>query len=124
VMPVFALANGGVHFDRGLLNGLADPVVLGVIVGLIAGKQLGIFALSRVAVIARVANLPGGASWWALYSVGWLGGIGFTVAIFIAGLAFGGSPLLPSIKAGILIASFVSAVGGWLLLRRGGDGPA
>ena len=52
-----------------------------------------------------------------MYSVGWLAGIGFTVAIFIAALAFGESPLLPSIKAGILIASVVSALGGWLLLR-------
>jgi NhaA family Na+:H+ antiporter len=117
VMPVFALANGGIHFSPGLVHGLTDPVVLGVMCGLVFGKQLGIFVLSRASVSLRLASLPRGASWPRLYAISWLGGIGFTVAIFIAGLAFDGDERLPTIKAGILIASVVSAVGGWLLLR-------
>jgi Na+:H+ antiporter, NhaA family len=117
VMPVFALANGGIRLSPSLVRGLGDPVVLGVIFGLVFGKQLGIFLLSRASVALRLASLPGGASWSGIYSVAWLGGIGFTVAIFIAGLAFDDDPLLPSIKAGILIASVASALGGWLLLR-------
>jgi Na+:H+ antiporter, NhaA family len=117
VMPVFALANGGIGLSPGLAHGLTDTVVLGIIFGLIFGKQLGIFLASRASVAVRLGRLPSGASWSAIYGVSWLGGIGFTVAIFIAGLAFRDSPLLPSIKAGILIASVVSALGGWVLLR-------
>ncbi|HLA81498.1 MAG TPA: Na+/H+ antiporter NhaA, partial [Thermoleophilia bacterium] len=118
VMPIFALANGGIELNTGLLRGLGDPVVLGVILGLIFGKQLGILLFSRLSVTFRFARLPAGVTWSKTYSVAWLGGIGFTVAIFIANLAFDGSPLLPSIKGGILIASAVSGLGGWLLLTR------
>jgi NhaA family Na+:H+ antiporter len=117
VMPVFALANGGIEMNQSLVEGLTNPIVLGVMLGLIFGKQFGIFVFSRASVGLRLARLPAGASWSGIYSVGWLGGIGFTVAIFIANLAFPNDPLLPSIVAGILIASLVSGVGGWLLLR-------
>jgi Na+:H+ antiporter, NhaA family len=117
VMPVFALANGGIRLNASLVSGLADPVVLGVMCGLLFGKQLGIFLFSRLSVSLRLASLPRETSWVRLYAIAWLGGIGFTVAIFIAGLAFQDSQLLPSIKAGILIASLASALGGWLLLR-------
>ena len=117
VMPLFALSNGGIQLNPALLRDLKDPVVLGVIFGLIFGKQIGIFVLSRTSVLLRLARLPAGASWTSMYSVAWLGGIGFTVAIFIADLAFKERELLPGVKAGILIASLVSGLGGWLLLR-------
>ncbi len=117
VVPIFALANGGILLNLALLRGLKDPVVLGVILGLVFGKQVGIFVVSRLSVGLRLASLPEGVSWLGMYSVAWLGGIGFTVAIFIADLAFSNDPLLPSIKAGILIASLVSGLGGWLLIR-------
>ncbi|MCL5735706.1 MAG: Na+/H+ antiporter NhaA [Actinobacteria bacterium] len=117
VMPIFALANGGIELNTSLLRGMGEPVVLGIILGLIAGKQLGIFLLARAAVWLHIAQKPANTSWWSLYSASWLGGIGFTVAIFIAHLAFSDSALLPSIKAGILIASLVSGLGSWLLLR-------
>jgi Na+:H+ antiporter, NhaA family len=116
VMPVFALANGGIELNVSLLRGMAEPVVLGVILGLVLGKQLGIFILARISVGLGLARLSGGLTWPTIYSAGWLGGIGFTVAIFIADLAFAGSALLPSIKGGILIASLISGLGGWLLI--------
>jgi NhaA family Na+:H+ antiporter len=119
IMPLFALANAGVTLDTGELGALlSNPVALGVILGLVAGKPLGITLVAWLAVRTGLAALPGQVTWRALHAVAWLGGIGFTMALFIAGLAFPGRPeLLGSAKVGILIASFVAGGGGWLLLR-------
>ncbi|MCO5166466.1 MAG: Na+/H+ antiporter NhaA [Planctomycetes bacterium] len=126
VLPVFALANAGVPLGRGLLDGLLDPVFLGVALGLLVGKPLGICAFSWVAVRLRLGELPGGATWRQLAGVGVLAGIGFTMSLFIAGLAFPGAPgLQDAAKVGVLAASFVAALLGVVLLGlTAGPAPA
>lgn len=118
IMPLFALANAGVTFDDGFAAAVTSPVSLGVIFGLLLGKQIGITAFSWVIVKSRLAELPKGVTWRHIYGVSWLGGIGFTMSLFISGLAFGESSLLTAAKAGILIVSLVAGVGGWLILKN------
>jgi NhaA family Na+:H+ antiporter len=118
VLPVFALANAGVSVEGGLGAALRDPVCLGIILGLFAGKQLGVLGFSWLAVRSGVASLPEGVSWRHVHGVGTLGGIGFTMSLFVAGLAFPGPAGLQDVaKVGILTASLVSGVVGILLLR-------
>ena len=117
VMPIFALANAGVVLTGDLLETLTHPVTLGVIAGLVLGKQLGVTLFAWVAVRSGLAVMPSGVTWRHIYGVSWLAGIGFTMSLFISGLAFGESPLLHSAKLGILCGSVVAGVGGWLILR-------
>jgi NhaA family Na+:H+ antiporter len=118
ILPIFALANAGVPLTGGLRDSLGSPISLGVILGLVVGKPVGITLASWLVVRAGVADLPTGAGWRALHGVSWLGGIGFTMSLFIAGLAFAGAPaLLDHAKIGILAASLVAGTIGWLLLR-------
>ena len=118
IMPLFALANAGVRVvGGGVADSLANPVTLGVIAGLVVGKPLGITLASWAAVRVGVAVLPTGASWQLLHAVSWLGGIGFTMSLFIAGLAFPDTATLDAAKIGILAASVVAGLAGWLLLR-------
>ncbi len=118
-MPAFALANTGVNI-RGL--GLADltaPVALGTAVGLVAGKAVGIFGLSWLAVRLGLAPMPGGARPIQLLGVSIVAGIGFTVALFIASLAYSGAPeLLAPAKIGILVGSLTAGLLGFALLRQ------
>jgi NhaA family Na+:H+ antiporter len=119
IMPVFALANAGVTLSGDAMRGaLSSPVTLGVMLGLMVGKPLGITGLSWLAVRLGIAALPGGVSWPMIVGAGVLGGIGFTMALFIAGLAFSDSALLEAAKLGILTASTITGVAGWLVLRR------
>ncbi|MFN2565603.1 MAG: Na+/H+ antiporter NhaA [Gemmatimonadaceae bacterium] len=118
IMPLFALANAGVHIGGGIATGITNAVTLGVIFGLVFGKPIGITLFSRLSVRSGIAALPGDASWGALHGVSWLGGIGFTMSLFIADLAFAGTPHLEEAKIGILIASTTAGVTGWLVLRR------
>jgi NhaA family Na+:H+ antiporter len=96
---------------------LSDPVVVGVVLGLVLGKQVGITLAAWVVVRAGLADLPGGVGWRHIYGAAWLGGIGFTMALFIAELAFGDAQALDAAKLGILAASLVAGVGGFLVLR-------
>ncbi len=117
IMPLFALANAGVPL-RGGGALLTSTVAIGVLVGLVFGKPLGITLASWIAVRVGVASLPAGVSWRMLHGVAWLGGIGFTMSLFIAGLAFGGEPtLLIASKLAILVASVATGIVGWTLLR-------
>ena len=120
VMPLFALANAGVTLGGGV--GLTAPVTLGVVLGLVLGKPVGITLGAWLAVRLGVAERPAGVSWRAIHGVSWLGGIGFTMALFVAGLAFpgpAGAALLAEAKLGILVASLAAGVVGWALLRGG-----
>jgi NhaA family Na+:H+ antiporter len=129
IMPMFALANAGVTLDATSLGAaVVSPIAIGTALGLLIGKPLGIFGFSRLAVRLRIAALPQGATWMACAGVAVLGGIGFTMALFIAGLAFpAGTPraeLLDAAKLGILVASAVAGIAGSLLLRRAAAKPA
>ncbi len=120
IIPLFVLANAGVPLDTGSLSlALLSPISLGIIVGLLVGKQLGIVLFSWGVVKLKWADLPSGVTWRQIHSVGWLGGIGFTMSLFIADLAFTSSQraLLDQAKIAILLALLVAGVGGFLLLR-------
>jgi NhaA family Na+:H+ antiporter len=122
IMPLFALANAGVAFSGSVGDALTDSAVLGIFLGLVIGKPLGITLFSWLAVRLRLADLPQGADWRHVVGMGALGGIGFTMALFIAALAFGEGAALESAKIGILAGSLVSGIVGWLLLRRPAPG--
>jgi NhaA family Na+:H+ antiporter len=115
IMPVFALANAGLHLGSDIGSALSDRVSLGIIAGLVIGKQAGILLFSWFAVKARLAALPGDISWKDIYAAGWLGGMGFTMSLFIADLAFGESSHLVLAKVAILAATVISAIGGMTL---------
>ena len=115
IMPLFALANAGVALGVGHIS---EPVTLGVALGLLLGKPLGIFAASRIAVLTRVASLPAAVTWRQVHGAAWLGGIGFTMSFFIAALAFPHPELLQAAKLGILAGSFTAGTAGYLLLLR------
>jgi NhaA family Na+:H+ antiporter len=122
IMPLFALANAGVTL-AGAGSAFVSPVAHGVLLGLVVGKPVGIAAASWLAVRLGVAALPAGVTWRALGGVAVLGGIGFTMSLFIAGLAFRGTPEeLTAAKLGTLAASLVAGVAGWILLRSAGRG--
>jgi len=120
IMPVFALANAGVYLEGDILATLVNPISLGIILGLVIGKQIGITLFSWFAVKLQISELPRGVTWGQFYGVSWLGGIGFTMSIFIANLAFPQAiypDFLMDSKLAILVGSIVSGLGGWLILR-------
>lgn len=120
IVPLFALANAGVRISSGTSSGHAFAVMCGVIVGLVIGKPLGITVAAWIAVRLRAAELPAGVNWRALQGVSCLGGIGFTMSLFVGALAFTDAALLDSAKIGVLIASCIAASVGWLAFRRPG----
>jgi len=117
IMPLFALANAGVVIDTDTVGSIGQPMSLGIILGLFLGKQLGITLFSWLSVRFGLAALPSGVTWRHVYGAGCLAGIGFTMSLFIAELAFGGTFRLPLAKMDILIGSFASGVLGFLFLR-------
>ena len=117
IMPLFALANAGVELGGDLFGSLSIPVTGGIVLGLVLGKPIGITLFAWVAVRLRLAVLPEHVTWHTLHGVTWLGGIGFTMSLFIASLAFSDAALLDSAKVGILGASSIAGIVGWLMLR-------
>jgi Na+:H+ antiporter, NhaA family len=119
ILPLFALCNAGVTLDPAHLGDpLAQRVAAGVALGLLVGKPIGITLLAWLAVRLRVAELPRGTSWGEIVGVGFLAGIGFTVALFIAALAFDEGPLVAGAKVGILAASAVATLLGVAVLSK------
>ena len=117
IMPIFALANAGVVIDSSSVTGGAMPAVIpGVFFGLLVGKPLGIFVFSWLAVKLRIAGKPEGAKWRQIFALGILGGIGFTMSIFIDNLAFTDPYLANAGKLAILTTSFLAACLGILAL--------
>ncbi len=125
IVPLFALANAGVPLSTDALGDAASSgVTLGVVVGLVAGKALGITGAAWLAVRARWADLPTGVTWRQVLGAGTLGGIGFTVSLFITGLAFDDPALADEARIGILVASVLAtALGAALLRTRDAPGP-
>ena len=119
IMPLFALANAGVALGTST-TAATSPVSLGIVLGLVVGKPIGIFGASWLAVRLGLASLPAQVGWRQILGVGVLGGIGFTMSIFIAGLAFAGQPLLEIAKLGIFAASLIAGGTGFLLLFKFG----
>jgi Na+:H+ antiporter, NhaA family len=122
IVPLFALANAGVRFEGDLGTVLGNRVTIGVVLGLVLGKQIGVTVGAWLAVRSGVTELPEGVRWGHIFGVGWLAGIGFTMSLFVADLAFadsGEASLLTAAKLGILVASLFAGVGGWLILSRG-----
>lgn len=117
IVPLFALANAGVSFAHAGGEGLLTPVTLGVLSGLLIGKPLGVFLFSWLAVRTGVGQLPGDVTMRQIVGAGVLAGIGFTMALFIGELAFKGSPMLEGAKMGILAASLLAGIAGYLLIR-------
>lgn len=116
VVPVFAFFNSGITLSSSTVNTLVSPGSLGIVLGLFAGKQLGIFGATWLAVRFGVAMLPEGASWRQLYGVSMVAGIGFTMSLFIAGLAFSDPEVFRSARLSVVIGSLLSAVGGVAVL--------
>jgi NhaA family Na+:H+ antiporter len=124
IIPLFAFANTSLLIEPAALQGLFSPLGLGVFLGLVVGKPLGIGALSWLTVRLGWASLPPGVAWRHLWAAGVLGGIGFTMSIFVTLLALGEhSPGTQVAKLAILIASLVAGSVGYLLLRRGSAVP-
>jgi NhaA family Na+:H+ antiporter len=117
IMPVFALANAGVQLGGGIGDALRSPVALGIVAGLVIGKQLGITLFAWLVVRSGLSELPEGIGWRHVYGAGWLAGIGFTMSLFITDLAFSDTSLVDAAKLGILVASLVAGVVGYSILR-------
>lgn len=120
IMPVFALANAGVILEGDIFAALLSPVALGVMAGLVIGKQIGITTITWLAVKFGIAQKPEEISWRQIYGVGWLAGIGFTMSLFITALAFNDPLMITQAKIGILGASLIAGIVGYVLLRLGG----
>ena len=120
IVPVFAFANAGVSLSGLSFADLLEPIPLGITAGLFVGKQLGIMLFCGVAIVMGFARLPTGASWSGFYATTVLCGVGFTMSLFIASLAFeqsGTDALIMGDRLGILLGSGISAVVGFLLLK-------
>jgi NhaA family Na+:H+ antiporter len=118
IVPLFGFANAGVSLSGASGAILVEPLVLGIALALFFGKQIGIFGSIRLAVRFRLARAPGGASWTQIYGVSLLAGIGFTMSLFIGGLAFpGAGAMMDEVKIGVLAGSVLSAVTGYVVLR-------
>lgn len=118
VVPVFGFANAGVSLQGLGVEALLDPLPYAIAAGLVIGKQLGIFSAVWLAVKTGFAQAPDNASWIEIYGVSILCGIGFTMSLFIGGLAFPGNQLLiDEAKIGILTGSAISAILGYIVLR-------
>jgi Na+:H+ antiporter, NhaA family len=117
ILPVFAFANAGVPLTSGLSEALASPVAWGVAAGLILGKPIGIALFAWVAVVTGVAHLPRAIEWRHVGGVACLGGVGFTISLFITELAFGEGALAHSARVGIFIGSLLAGIAGYAILK-------
>ena len=118
ILPLFAFANAGVSLQGMSFRALLDPVPLGIVIGLVVGKTVGVFVMSAAAIGVGAARMPEGAGWPSLFGVSVLCGIGFTMSLFIANLAF--AEVAPALAVtavlGILTGSLLAAVLGWALV--------
>ncbi len=117
VVPLFALANAGVSLSGVTVGSLAAPIPLGIVLGLVFGKPIGVFTFSWCAIKLGIADRPQGASWSQIFGIGTLAGIGFTMSLFIGMLAFPLPDHGAAIRLGVLAASIVAGVAGYAILR-------
>lgn len=118
IMPIFALANTNITFKEGMVDGLFSSLGYGIMLGLVLGKVIGINLFSFIFIKLKISSLPDKSSWPQMLATGLLAGIGFTMSIFIALLSFKGhTEIQEEAKFAILVASFISAITGFLLLK-------
>lgn len=117
IMPIFALANTNITFQKEMVSGLLSPLGFGIILGLFLGKTLGVSLLSWFAVKIKLAKLPSGANWKHIIGLGMLAGIGFTMSIFISLLSFNDAKHIVEAKFAILCASVFSGIVGFIYLK-------
>ena len=124
IVPVFGFANAGVSLEDMGVEALLDPLPIAIAAGLVMGKQVGIFTTVWLADKTGFAPRPQNASWVEIWGVSILCGIGFTMSLFISGLAFAGQQLLINeAKIGILLGSLISAIAGYVILRLSATHP-
>jgi NhaA family Na+:H+ antiporter len=117
IMPVFAFANSGLSLAGLSLSSLLQPVSLGIVAGLFLGKQIGILLGAGLLIALGIAAMPNGGSWRRLHGVAILGGVGFTMSLFIGTLAFDDGAQQAQVRLGVLAGSLLSAAAGYLVLR-------
>ena len=118
IIPLFALCNTAISIGKDWMQIISEPYSLGILFGLTIGKPLGIVSFIFIAIKLKLTNLPNDTNWNQLIAVGFLGGIGFTMSIFITLLAFEDSQIITNSKFMILIASFISGAIGFLWLKK------
>lgn len=123
VLPVFAFANAGISLTGVSADHLLHSVPIGIAIGLIVGKQIGVFGFCWLFIKLKIAELPAGMNWWSLYGTAALCGIGFTMSLFIGSLAFEetGVNLLFDERLGIIFGSLVSGIIGYVILNSSLD---
>lgn len=124
IVPVFAFANAGVSFAGMTADAITSPLTLGIVAGLVLGKQIGVFGATWLLVKSGVARLPDGVNWLHIYGLSALAGIGFTMSLFIGGLSFDSPALMNEVRLGVLSASLVSALIGYGVLMAASRKPA
>jgi NhaA family Na+:H+ antiporter len=117
IMPIFALANTNITFQKEMLGGLISPLGLGIITGLFAGKTIGVALFSWLAVKLKLGSLPSGSGWKHIIGLGMLAGIGFTMSIFISLLSFSNEMDITEAKFAVLCASVISGLAGFVFLK-------
>jgi len=118
ILPLFALFSAGVTFSSDVMAHFPGTITLGIVFGLVAGKQAGIIFFSWLAIITGMADIPRGVKWSHLWGAGLLGGIGFTMSIFISELAFSSQTMIDEAKISIFLASFLAGISGYVILAR------
>lgn len=117
VLPLFAFANAGVSLAGMSIDKLFGPIPMGIALGLFLGKPIGIFSFSYAAIRSGLAGRPEGSNWTQIVGVAWLGGIGFTMSLFIGMLAFVDAERATDIRIGVLLGSIASAIVGYMVLK-------
>ena len=118
ILPIFALANTAIHIGTDMGSILVQNYSIGIILGLIAGKSVGVFLFTRLSVLFNVCELPMGLNWNIIFGVGLLAGIGFTMSIFITLLAFDSEVIINNAKFVILVSSLLAGILGYFVLNN------
>ncbi|TXC78618.1 Na+/H+ antiporter NhaA [Luteibaculum oceani] len=117
IMPIFALANAGLTFTSEIFTHIASPVTMGIFLGLILGKSIGITLVTKLLTTLKITDLPEDVTWTQIVGVSFIAGVGFTMSLFINNLAFATPLFLSEAKIGILMASIVSGLIGYLTIK-------
>lgn len=117
IMPLFALSNAGMDIGSDFFSSLMNPVSVGVALGLLVGKFIGVFGFTWMMVRTRLSDLPDRATWAHIIGVAMFAGVGFTMSLFITGLAFGHAAMIDQSKYGILLASLIAGISGITFLK-------